>query len=170
MAVAVVAVLALLVLGVRWWTHPAIFGDLGDGFASRPLPVSEAALSSTVIFPEVDGDLETVTLDSVRALFSKNTAEARATFSICHLREGESPILAVHDPETYCQDIEPFEAGASFRHGVAPDSDYLFVTIAPTTAGVAHLAQVEVQYARGASHLYQRGTEEIRVDRKVTAE
>ena len=168
MAIAVLAIVVVAGLGARWWTHPTIFGGLGDSYVSLPLPVADAALSTTVIFPQVDGEPETVTIERLHGVFSKNTANATATFSICHLREGEDPIGAVHDPETYCQDIVPVEAGASFHHGVAPDSDYLFVTIAPTTAGVAHLVRVDVRYKRGAGHLYQQGTESIRVDRKVT--
>jgi hypothetical protein len=167
-ALAVPAIAVIAGLGVHWWTHPAIFGGLGDSYVSPPLPVAEAALSTTVIFPRVDGEPETVTIERLDAVFSKNTANATATFSVCHLGEGEDPIGAVHDPETHCRDIRPFDAGTSFHHGVAPDSDYLFVTITPTTAGVAHLARVDVQYERGASHLYQQGTESVRVDRKVT--
>ena len=168
-AVAVLAAGVAAGLVVRWWTHPTIFGSLGDSYVSLPLPVAEAALSTTVIFPQVDGEPETVTIDRLHAVFSKNTANATATFSICHLGAGEAPIGDVHDPGTDCHDIVPVEDGASFLHGVAPDSDYLFVTITPTTAGVAHLARVEVRYERGAGHLYQRGTESIGIDRKVTA-
>jgi hypothetical protein len=169
-ALAVLALVVIAGLGVRWWTHPTIFRDLGDAYASDPLSLADAALSTTVIFPKVDGEPETVTIDRARAVFSDNTAKATATFSICHLGAEEDPIGAVHDPETYCREMVPLEAGASFRHGVAPDSDYLFVTIAPTTVGVAHLARVEVRYKRGAGHLYQWGTESIRADRKVTVE
>ena len=131
--------------------------------------MADAALSTTVIFPRVDGEPESVTIDRLQAVFYKNTANATATFSICHLGAGEDPIGAVHDPESFCQNIVPVQAGASFHYGAAPDSDYLFVTITATTAGVAHLARVEIRYERGASHLYQQGTESIRVDRKVTA-
>lgn len=167
--VSVLVVVMATVIGVRWWTHPTLFGDLGDSFASDPLPAAEASLSAAVTFPQVDGEPETVTIDGATAVFSQNTAEATATFSICHLGAGEDPILVAHDPARYCQDIQPLEAGATFHHGHAPDSDYLLITITPTTDGVAHLARIDVAYRRGASHLYQRGTESIRVDRKVTA-
>lgn len=166
------AVLAIAVaggFGAWWWTHPTAFRDLGDSFALQPRPVDEAVLSTTVIFPKVDGEPETVTIDSLGPVFSKNTARATAAFSICHLSPGEDPIGAAHDPAEFCQDLEPFEAGASFRHGVEPDSDYLLVTLVPATAGVARLARVEIGYRLGADHLYQRGTQSIRVDRKVTA-
>ncbi len=63
---------------------------------------------------------------------------------------------AVHDPEKSCQDIVRFEPGASFRHGVGRDSDHLFVTIAPTTAGIARLARVEVTYTRSARPLAEK--------------
>jgi hypothetical protein len=170
--VVVTAVVVLVVLagvGLRWWTHPNVFGNLGDSFAAVPLPVADAALSTTVIFPNVEGEDETVRVDHIKAIFVKNTAEATATFFICHLSAGESPIGAVHDPETYCRDIVAVEEGASFHHGVFPSGDYLFVTITPTRPGIARLARVEVGYERGARHFYQRGTESIQVDRKVIA-
>ncbi len=172
MRVARVAVPVLLVAGVlgwRWWAHPTVFGDPGDGFRAAPLPVADAALSAAVTFPRVSGEPETVTLDGIHAVLSTNTARATTTFSICHLAPGESPINAVHDPGGWCHDIEPVRAGTSLRQGVGDDSDYLFVTITPRTAGVAHLARVEISYARGAGHLFQRGTESVRVDRALTA-
>ena len=157
-------------LGVRWWTHPTVFGGLGDGYRADPRPVERAAMSTTVIFPKVGGDPETVTIDDLRAVFTANTADAAATFGVCHMSAGEDPIGAVHDPADTCADSEAFEKGMTLRHGVAPDSDYLFVTITPTRAGVAHLVRVEVTYHRDATHLWQRGTESIRVDRQITAE
>ncbi|MCW2791080.1 MAG: hypothetical protein JWO76_178 [Nocardioides sp.] len=166
---ALVITLVAAGLGVRWWTHPTVFGGLGDSISMGALPVADAALSTAVIFPKVDGEPETVTISSVHGVFSRNSARASASFSVCHLAAGESPIGSVHDPERYCQDIDPVRAGMSFTQGVAPESDYLFVTLAPTRPGVAHLVRVEVEYARGADHLYQRGTESIRADRKVTA-
>jgi hypothetical protein len=168
-AVGVVVVVVLAGVGLRWWTHPNVFGGLGDSFASVPLPVADAALSTTIIFPKVEGEGETVRMHHIEAIFAKNTAEATATFFICHLSAGETPIGAVHDPAAYCSDIVAFEAGASFHYGVFPSGDYLFVTITPTRPGVARLARVEVGYERGARHFYQRGTESIRVDRKVIA-
>ena len=171
LAVAVAGVLVLVTagLGLRWWTHPTVFVDLGDSFSAEPRPVAEAALSSAVIFPNIDDEEETITIKGVEAVFANNSAEAAATFWICHLSAGETPIGSVHDPGEYCRDIVPASAGASFHYDRYPDGDYLFVTITPTRAGVARLARVEVTYARGPQHLYQRGTESIRADRTVTA-
>ena len=104
------AVLAIAVaggFGAWWWTHPTAFRDLGDSFALQPRPVDEAVLSTTVIFPKVDGEPETVTIDSLGPVFSKNTARATAAFSICHLSPGEDPIGAAHDPAEFCQDLDP---------------------------------------------------------------
>lgn len=169
-AVAVLAIVVVAGLSLRWWTHPTLFDNLGDSFRARPLPVANAALSTTVIFPQVDGEPETVTIDGLHAIFSENTAQATATFSICHMHPGEDPIGAVHDPTNHCADIVPVEDGTDFQNGVWPDSDYLFVTITPTKAGIAHLERVEVRYSRDSSHLYQRGPQSIRVDRTVTAD
>ena len=164
-----VVVVAALGFGLHWWTHPTAFESLGDSYSSDPLPVSDAALSTTVVFPRVDEEPETVTIHGLHAVFATNTANATATFSICHMAPGEEPIGAVHAPDTVCHDIEPAKPGSSLHLGVAPDSDYLFVTAAPTTPGVAHLTRVELDYSRGTAHLYQRGTQSIRVDRTITA-
>lgn len=167
MGAAVLALLVMAGLGVRWWTHPTAFGNLGDSVIGMARPVEEAALSTTVIFPQVEGRPETIRITGLRAVFRRNTARATATFSICHMTAGEDPIGSVQHPEDSCADIEPVDDEASFLHGVHPASDYLFVTITPTVRGVAHLARVEVTYERGARHLFQRGTESIRADRKI---
>lgn len=55
------------------------------------------------------------------------------------------------------------------HHGPREGGDYLFVTVTPTKPGVAHLIRVEVQYQRGIAGLFQRGTESIWSDYKVSA-
>ena len=55
-----------------------------------------------------------------------------------------------------------------FTHGIAPDSDYLFVTLTPTRRGKAHLESVAVEYRRPGDRFFQRGTQTIRVDREIT--
>ncbi|WKN47407.1 hypothetical protein [Nocardioides sp. Arc9.136] len=153
----------------RWWTHPTAFDDLGDSGRLDPLPVADAALSTTVIYPKASGSAETVTIDGLDATFSENSAAATATFWVCHLAPDEDPIGAVHDPSSVCGDIESFEPPMRFEHGVAPDSDYLFVTITPSRPGVARLQSVDIEYRRSGEHFYQRGTQTIHVDRKLTA-
>lgn len=164
---AVVLVVAV-VMAWRWWTHPTAFSGLGDSYRSAPLRLDEAALSTTVIFPKVSGSDETITIDGLDAVFANNSAEADATFWLCHMAPGEDPIGAVHDPGSSCNEIEAFKPAMRFQHGVAPDSDYLFVTITPTRRGVAHLATVDIDYRRTGDHLWQRGTQTIKVDRRIT--
>jgi hypothetical protein len=153
----------------RWWTHAAVFGGLGDSGSSDPLPVADAALSTTVVFPKVEGSPEAITITDLDATFSANTAGADAAFWVCHMGATEDAIGAVHDPGSTCRDTEPFTQGMRFDYGVAPHSDYLFVTITPTRPGVAHVESVDIEYRRGSDHLYQHGTQSIRVDRKITA-
>ncbi|MFO6462325.1 hypothetical protein [Aeromicrobium sp. MLTX1] len=170
----ILAILVTIVLVVAvmvawpWWTHPKAFGGLGDGYESNPRPLEDSALSTTVVFPKIKGAPETVTIRSLDAAFSENTAKAGATFWICHMTAGEDPIGAVFDPEATCADMEKFTAPMRFEHGVRPDSDYLFVTITPTRSGVAKLESVDIDYSRSKRHLYQRGTETIAADRVVT--
>ena len=107
--------------------------------------------------------------DDLDVTFSANSAEARATFWVCHMSEGESPLLAVHDPSSTCRDIEAFSPPMPFEHGVEPDSDYLFVTITPTQRGSARMRSVAIDYRRSGEHGFQHGTQTIRVDRRITA-
>lgn len=152
----------------RWWTHPQAFASLGGTFSAGPYPLDEATISSTVIHPRVDGSPETITIDGLRANFARNTAAADVTFWICHMAPGETPIGAVRDPGEECSDFEPFKAPMSFRHGVVPDSDSLFVTVTPTRSGVASLESVSVDYRRSRDHFYQRGTQDLEFDWTVT--
>lgn len=99
---------------------------------------------------------------------SRNTAEADTTFWICHMSAGESLIGAVHDPSQTCRDYQEFKPPMRFQHGIAPDSDYLFVTLTPTRSGVTSLASVAVDYRRSGKRVYQRGTQTIHVDREIT--
>ncbi|GAB2746404.1 hypothetical protein GCM10027273_26070 [Nocardioides pakistanensis] len=168
---AALVVVTLTGFGLWRWTHPTVFGDLGDSIVAAPRPVAKAALSSTVVFPQIGGEPETVTIDDARPVFGRNTAEATAAFFICHPKESEKPgIGAVHEPANFCKELEPVEPGTAFRYGLEPASDYMIVTITPTRPGVAHLTHIELSYQRGARHFFQQGTESIRVDRKVVAE
>lgn len=167
---ATVAVAALLVLGVRWWTHPTLFDSLGDSVTLKPRPVARAAVSTTVVFPRTEGEsIEKVTLNDLDAVFRTNTAKAQVSYAICRMSAGEDPVLAVGNAGRFCSNLEPFESGARLNLGVDPDSDYLLATVTPTRPGVAHLTQVRLTYALDRSHLWQRGTQTVRVDRKVTA-
>ncbi|CAN5464885.1 hypothetical protein BH09ACT12_BH09ACT12_25810 [soil metagenome] len=163
---------ALLLAGTvawHWWTHPTAFSDLGDSFRSDPLPLAKAPLSTTVIFPKVGGSAESIEINDLDATFSANTAKARATFWVCHMGANEDPIGAVHDPAATCGDIEAFLPPMEFNHGIAPNSDYLFVTITPTRRGTAYLESVDIDYQRSGSHGFQRGTQTLLVDRRITA-
>ncbi|GAA2014062.1 hypothetical protein GCM10009719_25880 [Nocardioides kribbensis] len=165
----VVAALLVAAVSVGWhrWTHPSIFTGLGDTYASPPLPVGKASILTTVIFPRVDGEGEEVTIEGLSADFSSNSAEAEVLFGVCHMNAAADPIGAVRDPRPFCEDIEAFEPPMSFDYGVAPRSDYLFVTITPTRPGEGHLASVTVDYRRSAAHLGQHGTQTLRVVREI---
>jgi hypothetical protein len=172
-AVVVGVVVVLVVVGAAGldrWRHPTAFGGLGDGFVADPRPVAQAGLATTVIFPVTRGeDVETVALRDVSAVFSTNTAEATATFSVCHMSPGENPIGVVDEADDYCARVEPFTPGMELRRDETHTSDYLVVTVTPTRPGVAQLERVEVDYRRAARHFLQQGVESIRVSRRITA-
>lgn len=156
------------IAAVHWWTHPKAFEDFGSSYGTLPLPVADAALSITAIYPKISGSSEVITIEGLDATFSTNTAKASVTFSICHMAADEHPIGAVFEPESTCGDIEPFEAPARFHHGVDPNSDYLFVTITPTRPGVARLESIDIDYRR-PEHFHQRGTQTLEGGAEVNA-
>ncbi|MGZ6768566.1 MAG: hypothetical protein ACXVEQ_19960 [Nocardioidaceae bacterium] len=161
--------LALIAIGIgaHWWTHATVFHDLGDSIAMDPLPVAKGALSSTVIFPDHDAR-ETITIKSIDANFSTNTAGARATFSICHMGAGDAVIGTAHTARRWCHDIVPAGTGSTVRLGTSRNRDYVFVTITPTRPGSAHLESFDIDYRRSGSHLFQRGSQTIQADRRLT--
>jgi len=108
-------------------------------------------------------------IHALDATFSENRAQARTSFWVCHMTASDDRFIAVPDPERSCDDVEAFAPGMEFSYGVAPDSDYLFVTITPTHRGSAHLESVDVDYRRPAEHGFQSGTQTIRTDRRITA-
>lgn len=162
LGVAAVAVLILLGWGGSWWTHPTLLRDtspLGN-IKTSPKPVQRATLHAAVAAPPVHGKhSETITFAAAEAHFATNSAHARASFSVCVHRPGASVIGAVDGSlSQYCRQVRPIEAGTKIRWSAGyPPSEYVVVTITPTTPGTARVDAVTFDYTRSWAHLHQHG-------------
>lgn len=156
------------VAGVRWWTTPDAFGGTG-AFESAPLPVDRASITTTVGGPSSAFDGEVVHVDRLEPVFGTGTAAAAATFGLCVPREGAMFIGAVRSTRTECREVLPVEPDQRVVLSPRPDEPYLVVTIEPTRPGRTTLEHVDVTYRRGAAHLWQRGTQRVRVATTVVA-
>lgn len=170
--VPVLLVVAVLVAGSiligRWWSHPALFGDHGDGFSVAPRPLADSALSLAVTFPAPDGGSQEVTFRDARADFTHNSAAARASFSICHPRPEAGLIGYVKgNLRPFCSAVRPLVPGARMTYSTSERGDYVVMTLRPTRRGAVHVAGIDLDYALGWRRLFQRGTDRVAVD--VTA-
>lgn len=171
MALVGVATLVGAFAGLRWWTHPTFFDDFNGTFVSSPRPLAESEMSMAVTFPASDdestGDL---TLLGAQVVLADDSAPASASFSVCHLAAGEEPSMVVDDVAAECADLEPLRRGMAFHRGSARgEGDYVVLTVGPTEPGRVRVVGVDLQYARGAERLWQRGTERIPLDVTVRA-
>lgn len=158
-----------------WWTHPTLLADtspLGSGaFASKPLDQATSHMA-VAMGPRSD---ETIRLRSVGARFAVNSAQARASFSICEHRPGAIPIGAVGNEEplsTYCSQVRPLTDGTELRFSAndrGEPEEYILMTITPTAPGRARVDQISFDYARGWQRLGQRGTEIVEQEWVVRA-
>jgi hypothetical protein len=169
-AVVAVIVVGLGVVSIRWWSHPALFGDHRDGFSADPAPWSHASLSAGVTHLPMGEEHQVVTFDDARAHFTVNSAAARATFSICRSRPGEGPIIsAKEDLDQFCTAVRPLKPGARMNYSRSPKGEYVIVTLHPTRPGMVHLDSVQLDYALGSSGFYMRGTDNVAIDITVRA-
>ncbi len=138
-----------------------------DGaFAPQPL----SAFPAHVGFSSGhSGKPETITLRGVKLDLGDNTAGFRAGVSICSPRGTDSlgALMADEDLGDYCSTLRPVGDGVTMRLA-KEGGDYLIVTLTPKRAGTAVLRRVEVSYARGGRHLFQRGTQRLEGTVKLT--
>lgn len=167
---AVVALAALGLPAARWWSHPDLFGNHGDGFSATPAPVPRASLSAGVTYLPEDGEGQVITFRDAHAHFAANSAHARATFSICRARAGAGPIIsAKEDLSGSCAAVRPLKAGSRLTYAPSPRGEYVIVTLHPTAPGKVHLDRVDLDYATGGGSFYQRGTDQVSMDVTVRA-
>ncbi len=167
------AVLALVigwaaVLGLRWWNHPDLLPDHGDGMNADPKPVSRAALAAAVTFPGTDGHSTTLTLHGARAVLATDTARSRVSLVVCHARTTTDIIgYVAGDLSAYCSEVRPIVDGTQLTYP-SPD-EYVVAVVRPTRPGTTHLVRVDFDYSLGASHLFRHGTDSVAMDLRTHA-
>lgn len=161
-AAVVVALVVGLGFGVRWWRHPHVFegrSGMDGAFATR----SEPYLASFgVVFPRVDGDgEEELTLRGWRPVLAVGSAPAELTLVRCRYRD--MPIGSVTGPlGRWCSSAAPVREGMRYRVG-RDSRDTLVLSVRPRGSGTVRVRGVDLDYARGARHLWQRGTERLSI-------
>jgi hypothetical protein len=168
-AVVVIALVGGLVVAGRWWTHPTLFHDHGDGFRADPLPVSEAALHMEVIPPptKADDPEAVVTIRGAEAHFERNSAEATVAFAVCRFR-GVPLGYGGGSLGKWCTEVIPLAGDTTF-HYERDSHEMLVMTLTPSRPGSARVDEVTIDYALDRSHLWRRGEQTIAVDVTVRA-
>ena len=168
-AALVLALLAALAVGYRWWSHPDLLEDRGDAMGMAPAPVAQAARAAAVPFPDVDAeDPTTITFRGASAVLDRDSARAEVSFFLCTWIQAEGVIGYVGgDLSTYCSDVRPITEGTELSY--PSPSEYVVVLVTPTRPGTTHLTRVDLDYSLDASHLFRRGTDSIRMDLKIRA-
>jgi hypothetical protein len=101
-------------------------------------------------------DPETITLNGVRARVVTNTADALISYAVCQ-RSGE-PFMAADGAAARSCEIVDDVAGR--RVSLTPAATTtITMTVTPRRAGRVVIRGMDVTYARGSDHLWQRGTQ-----------
>ena len=152
----------LLVLGLGlayslWWTKPSTFTAVGNGLSMRQTAPDLHPVTFDMVQRSIDEAPETITLHEVRARIVANSADARITFAVCQ-RSGE-PFMAVAGGTAgrSCETVTDV-AGRQVRLTPAATST-ITLTVTPQRTGRVVIRGMDVTYARGADHLWQRGTQ-----------
>lgn len=175
-----VALLATVVLGVAagawWWMHPSAFkSGAGAGMKFNPVPIGDTPIYVGFAQDGSSRDSETVTLRSAHIRLRDNTAGATATVAVCTRRPVAKGTLALGsgiaatmpDLRKYCTSLRPVRPGVKMQLDDG-GRQYLIATISASRPGHAVFATADLTYSRDAHHLYQRGTQHIKVDTITT--
>lgn len=177
LVVASLAVVAALVRGYVWWTHPTLLShaQVGGSGSAAPRPVSKAALLVGVagspwraFSNRPAKHLERITLHGATSHFRINTAAATTEFFLCRAKDNRSIVGTMDgEPSDFCSKVRPLRDGTSFLFGSA---DYVTVRVAPARAGIYDLDYVTLDYSRGG-FLGQHGKDKVHIatSGKVTA-
>jgi hypothetical protein len=170
---ATLTVLGLLVAVValgRWFTHPSVFGETGNGLDTGSLPVSRAVAFTAVTSTDQRGEVHEVTFCGASAHFTRNTAGATASFAVCTPRPGGDPVAGgIGDPAAHRAELRPLTDGTKMAYTSDHLGECVTMTLTAARPGTAHVDRVDLQYALGLKSLYRRGTERIPVDAALRA-
>lgn len=152
---------SLLALGLvlaysLWWTKPSTFTDVGNGFSMKQTVSDLHPVTFDMVQRSIDEDPEIITLTGVRARVGTNSAGALITFAVCQ-REGTPFMSADGTAARSCETVADVE-GQDVRLTPAATTT-ITMTVTPRRAGRVVIRGMDVDYTRGANHLWQRGTQ-----------
>ena len=156
--VVIVLVLVAVVLAkaFAWWSNPTVFGPPGNGVATTMKAGELQALHVAMTEVSIHAPTSRVRLDHARPRAVTNTAAAQVSFSVCTVRD--TGFIAIRGPlGEYCTDVERLQGTELLVSG--DNRQYVVMTVRPTRVGVVRIDGIEVAYARGWRHAWQRGTE-----------
>jgi hypothetical protein len=148
--------LALVLAYSLWWTKPNTFTAVGNGFLMKQTAPDLHPLTYDMVQRSIHEDPETITLNAVRARVLTNTADALITFAVC--QRSSEPFMAADG--TAARSCETVTDVSGQRVRLTPDATTtITMTVTPRRAGRVVIRGMAVTYARGADHLWQRGTQ-----------
>lgn len=170
-----VAVVVAATNAIGRWTNPSVFrdGDAGN-FTMKAQPL--AAFPVYIGFGTVDSEVgETLTVNSADIQFAENSADFTARVLVCTQRPVKEGTLRVGTSlaregslSEYCTSVRPLKDGTKVRLE-SSSGQYLVAALTPSRAGSAQINSIRINYSRGASHLFQRGTQDVKQDFTIAA-
>ncbi len=139
-----------------WWTKPNTFTDVGNGLSMKQTVADLHPVTFDMVQRSVHEDPETITLNGVRPRVLTNTADALVTFAICQ-RSGEPFMSADGVAARSCELVTDVD-GERVRLTPAATTT-ITMTVTPRRPGQVVIRGMDVTYARGSDHLWQRGTQ-----------
>jgi hypothetical protein len=170
-ALLVVALVVALPVAWHWWTHPDLLPDHSDSRSFwAPQPVHQAATAFLVMPAVAQGDPTSLTFHGASTLLAKNTARAKASFSVCDTAQQPDPDIRNWPVDQLIQVCSAQHALVDGTRLTYPDPHHLvLLTLTPTRPGVVRLTGVDVRYSLGLAHLFQHGTDHVGLDARLTA-
>lgn len=153
---ALLLVLGLVLACSLWWTKPKAFTAVGNGFSMKQTAPKLYPVTFDMVQRSVHEAPETITLNGVRPRAVTNTADALITFAVCQ-RRGEPFMSADGAAGRSCETVTDV-AGRQIRLTPAATTT-ITMTVTPRRAGRVVIRGMDITYARGSGHLWQRGTE-----------
>jgi len=152
---AISVLLGLVLAYSLWWSKPNTFPGVGNKFSMKQTVEGLHPITFDMVARSVDDDPETITLSGVRPRVVINTADALITFAVC--QRGEPFMSAEGTAARSCEEITDVDGGQVRLTPAATTT--ITMTVTPRRAGRVVIRGMDVTYARGSDHLWQRGSQ-----------
>jgi hypothetical protein len=139
-----------------WWTRPSTFTELGNAFSMKQAASDLHPVTFDMVQRSVHEGPETITVDEVRARIVTNTADALITFAVC--QRNDEPFMSADGTAARSCDTVTDVADRQVRL-TADATTTITMTVTPRRAGRVWIRGMDVSYARGPYHLWQRGSQ-----------